>query len=213
MVLATYICVLHIIDCQCFIHIYRFRKTKSNIICIPMHKCMISENSTMSLSVDTVAVNYSPSSQSSPNASNYSALQFNYNADPLNNNVPMNPGAMPLYNHLNCNTVSFISSSSFLEMHSNHSTASSNNDTTSNIMLQANGYVLPNDSKRESHTHTIGCNCSAGTQLKSEDKATHKTAVILKSDGTGIIRTGTLQALIPPSRSDENYTVTPSQTH
>ena len=63
---------------------------------------------------------------------------------------------------------------------------------------------------------TIGCKCVADTQLKSEDKtnkATHKTAVILKSDGTGIIRTGTLQALIPSSRSDENYTVTPSQMH
>ena len=64
--------------------------------------------------------------------------------------------------------------------------------------------------------HSIGYKCSAGTQLKSEDKtnkATHKTAVILKSDGTGITRTGTLQALIPPSRRDENYTVTPSQMH
>ena len=109
---------------------------------------MINENSTMSLSVDTAAVNYSPSSQSSPNASNYSALQFNYNAEhiaPLKNNVSMNPGAMPLYNHLNHNTDSFTSSSSFVEMHSNHSTASSNNDATSNIMLQANCYVLPDD--------------------------------------------------------------------
>ena len=106
-----------------------------------MHKCIINENSAMNLSVDTLAVNYSLSSQSSPNACNYSALQFNNNAEhiaPLKNNVSMNPGAMPLYNHLNHNTDSFTSSSSFLEMHSNHSTVSSNNDTTS---TQADGYV------------------------------------------------------------------------
>ena len=186
-------------------HIYRFQKKNRHVICKPMQKCMNDESSTtMSLSVDTVTVNLSPSSQSSP--SHYSTLQFNYNRE---HNVPSN-NIMPLYNRLDRNIDSFTSSSSCLEMHLHHSTASSNDDVNSN------GYVLSDDFRRESHIHTIRRNFSTDTQLKSEDKTnklTHKTAVILKSDGTGIIRTGTLQALIPSSRSDEKYTVTPSQTH
>ena len=170
-----------------------------------MQKCMINENST-SLSVGTITLSHS-SSESSP--SHYSGLQFNYNAEhisPLNNT---NPCTLPLYNRLTCNS---DSSSSFLDM---HSIAPSNNDAASNSVLQEN-----DDFKRESHMHTVGCN-SAETQLKSEDKTnkvTHKTAstnvaVVLKSDGTGIIQTGTLRALIPSLGSDEHYTVTPSQTH
>ena len=176
-----------------------------------MQKCMINENST-SMSVGTITLSHS-SSESSP--SHYSGLQFNYNAEhisPLNN---MNPCALPLYNHL---TRHSDSSSSFLEM---HSIAPSNNDASSNTVIQENGYILRDgDFRREADMHTVGYN-SADTQLKPEDKtnkATHKTAstnvaVGLKSDGTGIIQTGTLQALIPSSGSDENYTVTPSQTH
>ena len=59
-------------------------------------------------------------------------------------------------------------------------------------------------------------NSTTDAQTKSADKrikATHKAAIILKSDRTGIIKSGTIQIFIPSSRSDEIYTVTPSQTY
>ena len=83
-------------------------------------------------------------------------------------------------------------------------------------MLQANGYVLPDDFGIQSHNFDTRSNFTDENQLKPVDKklnATHEATFILKPDGTGIIQTGTLQAIIPSSKNDEDYMVTPSQTH
>ena len=146
--------------------------------------------------------------------SQYNKLQFDYGTDC---NLPPNTHEdlssihfMPTSHHQNQNTPL---------IHSRHTTTPSSNNANSDTMfeMQANGYVLPDDFGRQSHnTSATRTNVTIATQLKAadkRDKVTHKNAVILKSDGTGIIQAGTLQAVIPSSRSDENYTVTPSQTH
>ena len=96
-------------------------------------------------------------------------------------------------------------------------TPSSHNANSNTIIFQmeANGYALPDDIDKKSLNVSTTRSSETQVQLKAADKrkATHKTTFILNLDGTGIIRTGTLQALIPPSGSDESYTlsVTPSQ--
>ena len=143
--------------------------------------------------------------------SQYNKLQFDYNTDrsfpPTTYEGLSSVHLIPASHHQSQNT------------QSEHTTTPSSHDANNNIIfqMQANGYVLPDDFGKQSlNVSATRSNLTSETQLKAVDKknkATHKAAVILKSDGAGIIRTGTLQALIPPSRSDENYTVTPSQTH
>ena len=170
----------------------------------------------MSLSVHTATETCSLPYQ--PSTSQYNSLKYNYNSEHVfssNGDLSVSNGTAPLYDRLNhsSNNDSFISSSNFLEMHLNNSTdLLSKANSTSNIIPQAelNGDVQDNQ------LNTLECNHSTDPQTKSEyetNEPTHKAAVIVKQDGTGIVRTGTLQALIPSSRSDENYVITPSQSH
>ena len=206
--------------------IYRCRK-KRNIACLSMQKCVVNNGSSAlrnfsSSRGDNVIVDQLSYPASS--SSQYNKLQYNYDTDrhlPSNNNLPLtchedlsSVHFIPLSNCQNQNTHSLTSN---FVMRSDHTTTPSSYSANSNAVLQANGYVLPDDFGKQSHNMSANrSDLTTETQLKSankRNKAIHKTAVILKSDGTGIVRSGTLQALIPSSRSDENYTVTPSQTH
>ena len=179
-----------------------------------MHKCVINESPALRNFNSSRGNNGIVDQFSSPTSSlsQYNTLQFDYNTDrnlSPNNNLPSVHFMPSSHQHQNAHSLT-----SNFEMHSDHTTALSSHSTN---MLQANGYVLPDDFGKQSHNMpATRSNLTTETRLKSakkRNKPAHKTAVILRSDGTGIIRTGTLQALIPSSRSDENYAVTPSQTH
>ena len=149
--------------------------------------------------------------------SQYNKLQFNYDTDHslLPHISTIHEGLssvhlMPTTHHQSQNTPL---------IQSEHATTPSSHDTTNNtaFQMQANGYVLPDDFGKQSlNVSAARSNLTPQNQLEAADKrnkTAHKATVILKSNGTGIIRTGTLQALIPSPGSDESYTVTPSQTH
>ena len=189
---------------------------KSNIVCIPMRKCVFNEENPTSqhLINDAVAVNQSVSSSpSSLSEGHYNTLQFNYDT---RCNLPIRAYAsfpttphedVSSGHHENHNSNSFACSDSATRMR--HS-------TTNSAILQANGYVLPDDFGKQSHASCSRSSCTDESQMKSADKelkAVNDIAFTLKPDGTGIIRTGTLQAIIPSLKKDEGYTVTPSQTH
>ena len=162
---------------------------------------------------------YSTSSSISPG--HYNTLQFNYNTECTS------PSKFPITTHEDLSSVCFVhpsddnqnhngncfTHSSNFQNHSEHSITSSSHSATNDAMLQANGYVLPDDFGKHSNMSTAGRNFAIESQTKTTLKGTHKAAVILKPDGTGIVQTGTLQAVIPRLGSDEDYTVTPSQTH
>ena len=185
--------------------VYRCRK-KRTIACLSMQKCVIN---TESCKFNRSSGDHMMIDQLSP--SQYNKLQFDYDTDrsfpPTTHEGFSSMHLMPASHHQNQNT------------QSEHTTTPSSHDTNNNAIfqMQANGYVLPDDFGKQSlNVSATRSNLTSETQLKAADKrnkANHKTTVVLKSDGTGIIRTGTLQALIPSSGSDENYTVTPSQTH
>jgi len=216
-----------------------------------MRKCLINENSTQrhcnnlsnsratQLSLSTSSV-LSPA-VASPPPGHYNTLQFNYGTEhnfPSNNCLHINHDGSPSFNVTSSNH--HHNHNSTLQAHLHHSITSFNQNTSSNSMFQDNGYVLPNSFTRESNVPTSKSNTEG--QMKSADKnikLTHKGAIILKEepDGTGIIQTGSLQAVIPssakghddiiktssvqvvaippsrPPRSDEGYKVIPSETH
>ena len=143
----------------------------------------------------------------------YNTLQHNYTNDrnsASNDEFIITPDghsppvvhSLPVHHH---NGNSFIHSSDS-EMQLGHTTNSLSNH--SNNMLQDSGYVLPDDCSKPSHiTSTSRSNFPTESEAK---KTTNKPTVILKSDGTGFIKTGNLQALIP---NNESFELTPSQTH
>ena len=195
-----------------------------------MQKCVINNESPTPKHSDnptynTLMVNqdgFSTSSSISPG--HYNTLQFNYNtecASPSNNTITTHEDLSsvsfvhPSDHHQNNDSNYFAHSSNF-QNHSEHSITSLSHSATNDAMLQANGYVLPDDFGKHSHMSSAGRNCATKSQVKSTNKklkGTHKATVILKPDGTGIVQTGNLQAVIPCSGGDEDYTVTPSQTH
>lgn len=225
--------------------ISRFGKKKRKMFCIPMQKCMINQSSTQrrfnNLSDSTTTQqSFSTSSElssvsiSSP-PGHYNTLQFNYGTECNFHNSHVNHNGLSSVNVTSSNH--HHNHNSNFQVHSDHSMTSFSQNTTSNSMLQDNGYVLPNSFTRESNMPTI-----TNSQIKSADKnvkPTHKRPVILKeeSDGSGIIQIGSLQAVIPssarghnnkiikpvslqavtppsrPPRNDENYRVIPSETH
>ena len=172
----------------------------------------------MSLSVHTATETCSLPCQ--PSTDQYNSLKYKYNAEHVfssNGDLPVINGTTPLYDRLNhcSNNDSFISSSSFLEMHLNNSTdLLSKANSIGNNMPQADSEL--SGDVQDNQFSILECNHSTDTQMKSEcetNESTHKVAVFVKQDGTGIVQTGTLQALIPSSRSDENYIITPSQSY
>ena len=191
---------------------------KSNIVCIPMRKCVINkDNPTLHcLTNDTVDVNqFVSSSPSSLSEGQYNTLKFNYDTGcdlppKAYASFPTTPHeGLSSDHHKNHDSNSFACSGNF-QMHSDHNTALTRHNTTNIALLQANGYVLPDDFGKQSHNFA---NFTDENQVDKKLNATHEAAFILKPDGTGIIRTGTLQAIIPSSKNDEDYMVTPSQTH
>ena len=183
-----------------------------------MQKCVINESPMLRNFNSSGGKNGIADQLSSPasSSSQYHTLQYDdYNIDRNllpNNNLPSVHFMPSSHQHQNAHSLT-----GNFEMHSDHTTALSSHNANNTNMLQANGYVLPDDfGEQFLDMSATGSSLTTETRLKSADKRnkpTHKTAVILKSDRTGIIQTGTLQALIPSSGSDDNYTVTPSQTH
>ena len=181
-----------------------------------MRKCVFNEENPppQHLINDAVAVNQSVSSSpSSLSEGHYNTLQFNYDTGCR---LPMKAyDSFPTAPHEGA-------SSGHHENHNSNPFACSENATpmrhsTTNIaILQGNGYVLPDDFGKQSHASCNRSSCTDESQTTSADKeskAVHDAAFTLKPDGTGIIRTGTLQVIIPSLKKDEDYVVTPSQTH
>ena len=198
------------------VEIFFRRGKKNNIACIPMRKCVFNEkNPTPQHLINDVAivsqsVSLSPSSLSE---GHYNTLQFNYDTGcnfptTAYASFPTNPHEdLSSCHHKNHNSNSFACSDGATRIR--HS-------TTNIAILQANGYVLPDDFGKQLHASCSRSSCADESQMKSankELKAGHDTAFTLKPDGTGIIRTGTLQAIIPSLKKDEDYMVTPSKTH
>ena len=214
---------MYMLDCVTVKMFYR-RGKRTNIVCIPMRKCVINrENPALQrLTSNTATVNQCVSSSpSSLSEGHYNTLQFNYDTG---YNLPPKAYASfpttPLEDlssaqHENHDSNPSTLSNNF-QMLLDHSTSPINHNTSNIAMLQANGYVLPDDFGKQSHKSATRSIFTDESQKKSADKefkAVHDTAFVLKPDGTGIIRTGTLQVTIPPSKKDEDYRVTPSQTH
>ena len=150
------------------------------------------------------------SPQSSPPPGQYNSLQHDYGNDrnlSSNDNFPITPdGHSPsvIYlmpsDHPNANSSPHLSNSG---VNSNHTTSTTLSNH-SNIVLEDNGYVIPDDCVKQSHT-------GISTTQNNFTKVTHKPTVTLRPDGTGLIQTSNLQTIIP-FRNDE-YEVTKSQTH
>ena len=204
-----YYAILKISTTLCtHIHIiYRCGKKRKNILCLPMWKCMMNNDSStinhFNRSDQLSSLNPLPPGQ-------YNSLQHNYGNDrnlSSNDNLLItpdehSPSAMPLDHH-DANSFAHSSNS---EIHLNHTTSTTLSNHSS-ITIQDNGYVLPDNCGKAPH-NIISKNF--GTKNKTKN-ATHKPTVILKSDGTGLIRTSNLEAIIP-FRNDD-YEVTQSQTH
>ena len=181
-----------------------------------MRKCVFSKENPTSQHLINDAATVSQSVSSSPSSlseGHYNTLQFNYDTGcklpttayarfPTTPHEDLSSGQ-----HENHNSNSFACSDGATPMR--HSTIST-------AILQANGYVLPDDLCKQLHASCTRSSCTDESPMKSADKelkAGHDNTFTLKPDGTGIIRTGTLQAIIPSLKKDEDYMVTPSQTH
>ena len=177
------------------------------MLCIPMWKCMINNDTSTTKRFNRS--NQFSSPQSLP-PGQYNSLQHNFGNDrslSSNDNLPITPdGHSPSVIHLissdysNANPSAHLSNS---DVNSNHTTSTTLSNH-SNIMLEDNGYVIPDDCVKPPHTGT-------STTQNNFTKVTHKPTVTLRPDGTGLIQTSKLQAIIP-FRNDE-YEVTESQTH
>lgn len=148
----------------------------------------------------------------------YDHLQFDYDKHhslPLNNDLSENHDNLSdTYIIPICNNNNEKDNSSVLprklKVDSGHScTAFSGITTADNTMTMfetnINGYCLSDQFREELNMPTNRNHSSV-----VDDGTTQKTSVTIKADGTGIIKTGRLQAVIP---SDENYKVIPSQDH
>ena len=162
--------------------------------------CVREENPTpQRLLSDVATVSQSVSlSPSSLSKGHYNTLQFNYDTGCIlpttaYASFPTTPREyLSSGHHENHNSNSFACSDGATRIR--HS-------TTNIAILQANGcYVLPDDFGKQSHSSCIRSSCTDESQMKSADKqlkVVHDTTFTLKPDGTGIIRTDTLQAIIP----------------